>query len=281
MPRHPRYVKNKRVGRRGTVIRGDTIHVSMQGLVGGATGQDLYTRSAVKRYTIGTRRITPDGRVFRYAKAVDTLECDYGCTFNEGELFEYVALGSTQVVGDSEVSLVVSPGEVLAEDELDGGYISIFLAGLGDSMNRGITGNTALAVDGAAITIYLDSPLDRVCTITTDHAEVLANPWASVKNAHVGGGSYASVAGLPNAPATVGEYVWIQTWGIRWMSPAHAGIGGGSHERSVYFDPGGGGIDEHTYGTSGYLDRQLAGFVVDKTSSGVDGAPFIMLQISP
>lgn len=276
-----KYVRNAPDGN-GTLVRGDMYQVGVKWLLGGVTGHRIWERKTTQQYTLGTRLVTPDGRVFRYAKAVDQLECDYGCTFNNGELFEYVALGATNAVGDKQVSLVISAAAaVIAKDELEGGYISIFKAGLGDSMNRCITGNTAVALNGTAITIYLDDPLDRVATITVDHAEVLANPWASVKNAHSGGDGYASCAGLPNVPAAASEYLWIQTWGIRWMSPAHAGIGGGSHERAVYFDPGSGGIDEHSYSTSSYIDRQLLGFVVDKTTSGVDGAPFIMLQISP
>lgn len=252
------------------------------GLLAGRLEQGLHERSDTQNYLMGTRRITPDGRVFRYAKAVGTLQCDYACKFVAGEIFEYVALGATQAVKDSQVTLVVTPGEVLAEDELKGGYISIFKAGLGDSINRKITGNTALAVGGASITIYLDDPLDRIVTITVDHAEVLPNPYLKVKDLQASGcpDSHASVAGLPNVPATDGQFCWIQTWGFRWMSPTQSATGGVARERAVYFDDNG-GVSELTFDSSGRLDRQLAGFLVDATSAGVDGAPFIMLQICP
>jgi len=246
----------------------------------GGVFQKTYAASVTQNYLLGTRRITWDGRVFKYAKAVGTLECDYSCRFDKGVLFPYVALGASQNIGDSQVTLVVTPGTTLAEDELKGGYISIFKAGLGDSINRGIIGNTVLTSIGTSITIYLDEPLERAVVITTDHAEVLPNPYIAVKNTHVGGDGYGSIAGLPNTPATDGQYCWIQTWGIRWMSPQHAGIGGATNERSAYFDPAGGGVDEHNYSTFAYPNRQLAGFVVDKTTAGVDGSPFIMLQIS-
>jgi len=247
----------------------------------GGVFQKTYEASDTQNYLLGTRRITWDGRVFKYAKAVGTLQCDYACKFVAGELFEYVALGASQVVGDKQVTLTVVAGKVVAEDELKGGYISIFKAGLGDSINRGITGNTALAALGVSITIYLDEPLDRAVTVTADHAEILPNPYRAVKDLQASGcpDAYASVAGLPNVPATNGQFCWIQTWGIRWMSPTGNATGGVAGERSVYFDTNG-GVSELTYTTSTLLNRQLAGFLVDATSVGVDGCPFVMLQIS-
>ncbi len=246
----------------------------------------LYRRSTVRDsdWNIGDRVVTPDGRVFRYAKASGTMQCDYPAVFANNEFIEYSSIATAQAVGDKEVTITVSAsagGEdadgVFDVDELRGGYIAIFKSGLGDAITRGIVGNTAKAALGTSITIYLDASLDRAVT-DSDAAEVSGNPYAKVKDNHAAGDSFASVAGLPNVPATTGQYFWLQTYGPRWMSPAHAGIGGASNEREAYFLSA--GIDELTYSSSTYLDRQHAGFLIDKTTSGSDGAPFIMLQIS-
>jgi len=246
----------------------------------------LYRHSTVKdaKWNIGDRAVLPDGRVFRYAKAGGTLQCDYACKFSYNEYIEYAALAQSEVVDANSVKITVAAGTVgknadgvIAENELHGGYIAIFMAGLGDSQNRGIVGNSALAAAGTSITVYLDASLDRAVS-TDDHAEVLGNPYDGVQDTQASADSYASKAGLPNVPATVNQYCWIQTWGPRWMSPTANATGGETNERDVYFDSNG-GVSEFSYGDDLY-DRQRAGFVIDKQTAGTDGAPFIMLQIS-
>ena len=248
----------------------------------------LYERSTVKslNYDIGDRVTLPDGRVFRYSKASGTLQCDYACKFSYNEFIEYAALAQSQVAGDTSVKITVSASAggaagdgVFAEDEMRGGYIAIFMAGLGDAQNRGIIGNSAKIAAGTSITVYLDAALDRAVD-TSDHAECLGNPYGAVEDLQASGkpDAYASVAGLPNVPATDLQYCWIQTWGPRWMSPTASATGGATQERDVYFDTNG-GISEFTYGSDLY-DRQRAGFLIDKQTAGTDGAPFIMLQVS-
>lgn len=247
----------------------------------------VYTRETTQRYVCGTRHITWDGRVFKYAKASGTLQCDYACEHVWGEHIEYETIGASQVAGDTEITLTVTATSVgpdangiIAEDECAGGHIAVFMSGLGDSQNRGIIGNTALAAAGTSITLYVDAPFDRLFTAGTDHAEVLGNPYGKVADTQASGlpNAYTTKAGLPNVPATDGQYCWIQTWGIRWMSPTATATGGASNERDVYFDTNG-GVSEFTYGSDLY-DRQYAGHLVDATTAGTDGAPFIMLKIS-
>jgi hypothetical protein len=245
----------------------------------------IYTRETTQRFVCGTRYLTWDGRVFKYAKASGTLQCDYWCKHCWGEFIEYETIGASQSVGDSQLTFThtassVGPDAdgVIAEDEMAGGHVSVFMSGLGDSQNRGIIGNTALAADGTTSTIYVDFPFDRAITAGTDHAEALGNPYGKVADVQASADAYASAAGFPNVPATTGQYCFIQTWGIRWFSPTATATGGASQERSLYLDSNG-GCSEMTYGTDLY-NRQYAGYLVDKTTAGTDGAPFVMLKIS-
>lgn len=252
----------------------------------GANQLGMYARETVQRYVCGTRLLTWDGRVFKYAKASGTLQCDYWCKHSRNEHIEYETIGQSQVAGDKSIILTVSAGSVgpgadgiITEDDCAGGHISVFMAGLGDSQNRGVIGNTSLLAGGTKITLYVDAPFDRLFTAGTDHAEVLGNPYIDVVDVQAAADAYASAAGLPNVPATTGQFLFIQTWGIRWMSPTASATGGASGERSLYFDTNG-GLSELTYSSSTLLNRQRAGYLVDKTTSGTDGAPFAMLQIS-
>ncbi|KKN77431.1 hypothetical protein LCGC14_0359900 [marine sediment metagenome] len=264
--------------------------LGIQGLIGHRQAPDwdfLYARSTTinPNYVVGDRVVTPDGRVFRYAKAGGTLQCDYACKFSYNEYIEYATLAQSEVAGAKSVKITVSAGSVgkaadgvITVDELRGGYIAIFMAGLGDNQSRGIIGNSALAADGTSIIVYLDASLDRAVD-SSDAAEVLGSPYDGVQDTQASADAYASKAGLPNVPATVNQYCWIQTAGPRWMSPTASATGGASQERDVYFDSNG-GVSEHTYNSSTVLNRQRAGFIIDKQTAGVDGAPFIMLQIS-
>ncbi len=245
----------------------------------------VYVRETVQRFVPGTRFLTWDGRVFKYAKATGTLQTDYPSGHAWGEHIEFETIGVSQLAGDTQITLTVSASSVgpdangiIPEDECAGGQIAVFMSGLGDNQSRGVIGNTGLVAAGTSITLYVDAPWDRLFTAGTDSAEVLGNPYGKIIDMHTGSGNTAhiSVAGYPNVPATTGQFCWIQTWGPRWVSPSGSATGGATYERDVYFDTT--GVSEFTKNTRS--DRQRAGYLIDRTTSGTDGAPFIMLQIS-
>ena len=245
----------------------------------------IYVRETAQRFVYGTRFLTWNGKVFKYAKATGTLQCDYPAGHAWGEHIEYETIGADQVAGDTQITLTVTATSVgpdangiIPEDECAGGEIAVFMAGLGDAQTRGVIGNTALVAAGTSITLYVDAPWDRLFAAGTDHAEVLGNPYGKVIDMHTGSGStaYISVAGYPNVPATTGQSLWIQTWGPRWVSPSGNATGGATYERDTWFDQT--GISELTKNTR--YDRQHAGYLIDRTTGGTDGAPFIMLHIS-
>ena len=80
------------------------------GHVGTGAGQSpydyLYEHSTTRNplHQVGDRVVLPDGRVFRYAKASGTMQCDYAAKFCNNEFIEYVAVAAAQAVGDREVN---------------------------------------------------------------------------------------------------------------------------------------------------------------------------------
>ena len=169
---------------------------------------------------------------------------------------------------------------VIAKDELKGGYIVFYQTG--DDLvrqNFGIAGNSATTGAGT-LTVYLDGPLGLAVTTAT-YVEIMGNPYQNLKSTNDG---YTSVMGIATRGATVGQYVWIQTWGILCISPGGTGLSGNgvgstAEERQLVFGANG-CLFEHGVGDA--IDqRQHAGFIVNKGRAGTGGPPFIMLQISP
>jgi len=265
---------------------------------GGAVGHNIVSEwsflydvssSIDPEWNIGDRVVLPDGRVFRYARASGTLNSDLLAQHVTGQHIGYNALGASQVVGDSQVTLTVSAATegvdgagVIAKNELRGGNIIIFPHSE-NSINMGIIGNSALAADGESIVIYLDAPLPIALDITTDHAEAIASPYLAVKASTTGDANRGFV-GLPMRAATTGQYCWLQTWGLCWVAPANgygsANVGNAAYSLAVVARYNGSiqlndcdvAMTEHT---------QHVGFIMSRGAASAQGAPFIMLQISP
>ncbi len=263
------------------------------GLVGHETAGEmdfLYAASIIKdpKWDIGDRVVTPDGRVFRYAKASGTLNTDLLAQHVTGQHIGYNVLASAALEGDTSVTLtVVATTEgvdgagVIAEDELRGGNIIIF-TGNENSQNRGIIGNSALAADGTSITIYLDGALNADVAAGIA-AECIASPYLSVKASTVGDGDRGFV-GLAMAPATDLQYCWLQTWGICWVAPdndnSSVDVGNTVNNLQVVARYNG-SVQVHDYNDSENAMAQHVGFVLSRGAGHAQGAPFIMLQISP
>ncbi len=247
--------------------------LGIQGLVGHRDAPDwdfLYVASTDKssNFNIGDRVVTPDGRVFRYAKAADTLYPGMGCSsYATYALSASSAAG--QVVGDKSITFA---SQTFAEDELRGGYLVIYLSDT-NILQRGIIGNSVCS--SSTVTIYLDAAL-TVDIAAATFCEALGNLYGNVLGASTHG-EYTSIVGVPTLPATVGQYVWVQTWGVIWLAGT-VGIGANTtYERQLVF-VGGGAVESH-YAHVGD-SAQNAGFIIQLDSGG-SGPPFIMLQISP
>jgi len=270
----------------------DIIH---GGLLVGGTIQGLYGQSATPNYVIGTRRISPDGRVYRYVKATNIIaQTHFGLKF-----YSRIAdgIGNTpplqiQSIGDSTIKIDSGKGAAgVALDELVGGYVLIHTGSDNYQQFRGIVGNTV--ADGSGyVTITLDAPLTAAIKVTHG-VEVLQNPYGNVRltagpSGGMAGNDFSSVAGMPNiVTAVANRYIWIQTWGPIWINPhgsslQNAGISGG--ERKLVFDVEGSICieDDVAHGPGADSDEhQIAGFIIDRSASGVSGPPLVMLQISP
>jgi len=262
----------------------DIIH---GGIISGGVEQSIHSTSLIQNYVVGTRRIRWDGRVFRYAKASNIVSVrHFGLKFwNQIGDGLATTLDATSAVGASTITIVDAAATL---NEYKGGFVTMFSTPI---QTRGILGNTA--VSGGNTIITLDEPLTTEVTAAT-YTEVLHNPYSNVRltagpSGGDSGNDYSSVAGIPCAITTVANtYLWLQTWGPIWINPhgsslQNAGITGG--ERKLVFDCEGSIciVDDVAHGPcgAGGDEQQLAGFIIDRSASGVSGPPLVMLQISP
>jgi hypothetical protein len=260
------------------------------GMVGHSDVPDwsfIYKVSTVKdpKWNVGDRFVTPDGRVFRYAKVGTAgVLSSFGATVRASSNISVLAPAQTAdcgAVGDRKVTITIAAADgraadgVVAEDELRGGYI--VLANQSSSAQcRCILGNTAVASGGGTTIVTLDGPLTAAIAAGTTYTEILLNPYAFLEIFGGTNADYQSAVGVPAVTATVGQYVWVQTWGPLWVVPGGATTPGDSvNDRTVCF-VGDGSINgsAHITNENGY---QAAGFIID---SGSTTPPFIMLQIS-
>lgn len=248
----------------------------------------IYTQETVQRYVPGTRYTTWDGRVFKYGKCGATLESMKYFVYNHSQLVAEVSDPDAELdaasIGDTRLTLTVVGGEIgsgrngiIAEDELAGGYISIYSSTTGSRPQRMIVGNDALASDGTSLAIYIDAPLESLTTGSAN-TEICANPYLDLRRTD---GGYAAAMGLPCVKAVTGYFFWLQSWGICRLSPTSAATHGYANNQCAFFSDNYGLYQQPGTYDAAKINLQRVGFRTERTG-GVSGdsAPFVMLQIS-
>ena len=274
-------VRDTRVGKNGTMAKGVMIYSPFGDIVGGGTGQKLDEVGTTQYYDIGTRYVTGDGRVYRYAKAAGTLIPGQGCMPPAKQLVAYRSIAAVVTAGSNVVSLTITTDDgatgVIATNELKGGYIVIFDATSTNlSTNRMIVSNVATTGAGT-LTLTLDDGVPLALT-TSDFGECMASPY---KDIVVAASEVRGVVGIPCVAATSGQYLWIQTWGVCWIA-TQLDAGTALMDRQLVFRHDG-SCDKHDYADAKNGFAQHAGFMLQNgvaAETPTQGAPFIMLQIS-
>lgn len=240
------------------------------GLLPGKPVQGLYEVSDVQNYVIGSRRITPDGRVFRYAKSGGICYTGQGSAIYPEIAFFSDCKGALKAT-DTQITFA---GKDYTKDALKGGYITIYgnpggAPNNADCPHRLIVGNNLCKT--ADLILDLDGPVGRIVD-DEQGCEVYHNPYSDLR---LGSRTTESFAGLAAAYVSAADkYFWVQTWGPVWVALQSGSTSNGLY-RDVYFRHDGSiqvlGTDE-TYDKN----KQRAGFILPP---GL--AALVMLQISP
>lgn len=240
---------------------------------------EFYAMHTEQKHEIGLR-YRMDDRVFHYAKAGATLNCDLGCSPYNQQIIAYTSIAADAIIGATKIviDIQVTDGNdgdgKIAKDALFGGNIVIFPHDE-NSISRRIVGNTATTGAGE-MTVELDAGIPVALDADNDHGECMASPYADVRS---DASDKKSIIGIPMVAATEGKYLWIQTWGPVWIAPQGA-VSTGGNDRQVVFRHDG-SVDQHDYNDAYTRLAQHAGFVLCNARGGGQGAAFIMLQICP
>jgi len=267
----------------------------------GVEGQEItnleipntFASSTVQKYPLGTRFVIGD-RVYRYCKASGDVTPYWGCY--KPKKSNDVAIAPTQstvidpetgvaagavgsyfvsVTIDTEIGVLTSG--VLAKNELAGGYIVVGNGANQYPQMRLIVSHPALTSTGGTLTLKLDMPLLTAVAAGTTTIELIESPFYNVKADGLGNG-YVSFIGMPACQAVSGEFFWVQTWGVCWIT-SNSNTCNSVGDRTIVFVANGSVVssDDVTL-ESGF---QIAGVALDMSGSGASNAPFVLLQIMP
>ena len=234
------------------------------------------TETAIQRYVFGTRHLTWDGRVYKYAStgaANYALNVDFACRYANSVAQAYDEVGATaSAIGDTTIGISAGTHTAFTKDQLAGGFLIVYYTGGGGHTQfRGIIGNDASA-ENAAFTLYLDSPLTVVTVASTTSCEVWYNPYSYLSSS-----SNHAFAGKPAVQiAAANTYFWVQTWGLCWL--AHNSSDSAltnTNLRGTFRHDGSYEADYAMTNVGGVHTSQIAGIPIVR-----DAGPLFMLQIS-
>lgn len=179
----------------------------------------IYSAEIAKRYTIGTKYETWDGKVFRYAwnggvALVQALMTQSGVP--SAKTVSIAQTGYAKAVGDTAVTVLVTTGGIAAsepwtnEDALEGGHMvcaAVSPAVLGDTYRI----VASKMVDETHIDLTLDSPV-RNAIAATGEVTLMTSRFSRTVVVPVTTAT-GPVAGVPLCPVPIGYYYWAQTKG--------------------------------------------------------------------
>jgi len=230
----------------------------------------LYAVETTQRYIPGTRKLTWDGRVFKYSLATGTVgggRLAYFLAAVGTYGVAYTTITGSKVVGDVQVSIAT---QSFAKDVLAGGLVLLYGASYDYYQQRGIIGNNYCS--SSQLDIDLDGPLSVAITTASTGIEVMPNPYRYI-------GAYtdtSSASGVPAARAVSGEFFWQQTWGMCNVEPGET-ISGSSLDRQLVGGIGAGACYMHSAAHATTDQAQHIGWILD---AGASPVPFVMLQLS-
>lgn len=241
----------------------------------------------IKNCAIATRRVTWDGRVFRYSLAGARCDTYIANIFynsigtGAGDVgIDWSALAADAAIGDTSIVMTNQGGHIVAEDALVGGNLVLNpTVGTNNHIiqQRRVTGNTAATLNGTC-TISFAEPLVRALTNAVSYGYVMPSPYSDIRANQLYQTGKVSVAGYAAGECDVaGKYHWEQTWGALACSLYGAEVGQTQYYREVVFRYDGNLIPRGGSGAGG-LQAQRAGFIMD--NNGADnGATMIMLTL--
>lgn len=224
----------------------------------------IYAVETTKRYIPGTRKLMWDGRVYKYAYANGAVVPYHGCRASEAAALSYTVNPVQVAKGERYITATVASR---SEDDLAGGYITLYHSTIDNTTQYGIVGNEATS--GTTTKIYVDSAIPYLSTTSFYH-EIYENPYREVLESTNG---YSAWVGVPAMNAS-SQYLWIQTWGPCLISGGESIDSPTSDYRCLRW-----GSNAALYTEASKANGQIAGYILNQGSTSIAG-PMIMLMCS-
>lgn len=264
-------------------ITNDMIYGGLE--VGQTALQGLYTVQAAQNCIAGTRRVTWDGRVFRYSYSGAACYTHLGNIFYndvQADGIDYSAVAATSIVGATSVTMTNQGVRAVVANDMVGGQIVLKETDTSDDTAveiRQIIGNTAddsVGHDGTVIISFAE-PLTVALTINVGYAYAMPSPYSNIRyNDNVGVAAHCSHVGVAAAYCSAAAlWHWEQVWGKCQLSP-HGDCGKTAHEREVVWRYQG-SVEVRGETDILGLRQQHAGFIMDNNTRQ-DGSTMICLQ---
>jgi len=174
--------------------------------------------AAIGNLSLGTRGVTPDGRVFYYAKNSSAAITSAGMLVDGIAAVAAHDMGLTvtaaTAVGSATISLEV-PTTDLTKNQYQDGYI-VFNDGPGEGEIYRIASHPAhdASDDNTCVFTLVDPSGTRTALTTASEAGLVYNPYTDVLLADGDGPPAHGPLGVTTIPVTASYYCWIQTAGI-------------------------------------------------------------------
>lgn len=172
--------------------------------------QGIHGISSSKREELGTLRMLQDGRKFRYAKAggadLAAGKMGIGPSVNSNHANQ---TGIAAAVATMQLTLTVTAGTAIAENQLAGGFLQINDSD-GEGYQYSIQSNSAIDSSGTSIILGLNEGL-RVAMTTSSEFTLIASPWYGATESATEENQPVGIA--PVAVTTL-YYYWAQTGGV-------------------------------------------------------------------
>ena len=240
--------------------------------------QGLNAHAAIQNCKIATRRITWDGRVFRYSYASGAVNAGLSNCFNVAATTHYASILTNVAIGGLTCDFDAGEGAGLpAANAFAGAYVVIYAGGEGNGpVQQRLVVSSSVGDGSGYVTLTFAEPLIRAID-TGDGLAIIKNPYSNVKEST--GTQRQGFCGPSGAYHVSGSvYVWTQTWGMCWIAPGGDGvIGDVVGEQQAVFRADG-SIEPHDAANATTLHSQHAGVLVQNTS-GTSATPFLLLQI--
>ncbi len=179
--------------------------------------QGMFVSSSTQQHPLGTRGVSPDGRVFRYALAgaTDLIPgtCVQSAVVVAGHQLLAVNTTSQVAVGGSAVS--VTAGSTVVANYYQEGYL-VIASGAGAGFMYQLDSHAAVSTGATGLfNFYTPTDANTLVTAitTTSVLTLVANPYKGVVIVPATTAT-GIIMGVATYVVTAAQYGWIQTWGI-------------------------------------------------------------------